>query len=155
AAFSGQTMTVTPAVTPDRRYVRLSVNAYFNVLNGFQSFTTPLAAVGGPVTGGGGSFNAGMNGVIGPSQFGDGNRFAAVGLFGPFGGLTGAPLPHDGGLADGSALLFANGLGAGPAMVAHAPLPGGFTPERPRARAFDSPSEASRRHGVTAALTIT
>lgn len=42
SAPSGQTMTVTPAVSADRRYVRLSVNPFFNTVNGFSSFTTPL-----------------------------------------------------------------------------------------------------------------
>ena len=46
-APSGQTLTVTPAVSADRRYVRLSVNGFFNTVNGFSSFTTPLGAVGG------------------------------------------------------------------------------------------------------------
>ena len=46
-------MTVTPVVSPDRRYVRLTVNAYFNAINGFTNFTTPLGAVGGGGGGGG------------------------------------------------------------------------------------------------------
>ena len=99
-------MTVTPAVSADRRYVRLSVNPYFNAVNGFSTFTTPLGAVGGGgsrwrrpgrsgrwarrrwrQSGGGGvrrsaawarrrNFNAGMNGVIGRPGFDGGMRLA-------------------------------------------------------------------------------
>jgi hypothetical protein len=58
---TGSTLTVTPAVSPDRRYVRLTVSPFFNTLNGFQNFTTQLGAVGG----GGGGALAGMNGLIG------------------------------------------------------------------------------------------
>ena len=57
-AVTGQTMTVTPAVSADRRYVRMSVNAYFNVVNGFTNYTTPLGAVGGGGVGGGGGLAA-------------------------------------------------------------------------------------------------
>ena len=53
SAPTGETMTVTPAVTADRRYVRLSVNPFFNAVNGFTAFTTPLGAVGGVGAGGG------------------------------------------------------------------------------------------------------
>jgi hypothetical protein len=59
-AVSGETMTVTPAVSPDRRYVRLSVNAYFNAINGFSNYTAPLGAVGGG--GGGGGLGGGLGG---------------------------------------------------------------------------------------------
>jgi hypothetical protein len=58
---TGSTLTVTPAVSADRRYVRLTVNPYFNALNGFQNFTSQLGAVGGGTAGG----LAGMNGPIG------------------------------------------------------------------------------------------
>src|SRR5262245_59557376 len=61
---TGATMTVTPAVSADRRYVRLSVNAFFNDLNGFTTFSFPGAAVsGGQNFGGfGAGINAGMDG---------------------------------------------------------------------------------------------
>ena len=65
AVPTGATMTVTPVVSADRRYVRLSVNAFFNDLNGFTTFPVLGAAGGG---GGAGAFGgvggyAGMNGV--------------------------------------------------------------------------------------------
>ena len=52
---SGTTLTVTPAVTADRRYVRMSVNPFFNDLLGFDTFSVPAAVTGG----------AGMNGALG------------------------------------------------------------------------------------------
>ena len=42
---TGATMTVTPAVSADRRYVRLSVNTFFNSLIGFSTFSFPGGAV--------------------------------------------------------------------------------------------------------------
>ena len=64
---TGATMTVTPVVSADRRYVRVGVNAFFNDLNGFSTFSFPGGAVGGGNFGGGGfggAVAAGMNGVI-------------------------------------------------------------------------------------------
>jgi hypothetical protein len=72
---------VTPAVSADRRYVRLSVNTSFNTFNGFSTFPVP-AAVGG----GGGGFGAGVGGLGGGGALGGG---ANGGLFGP--GAMGEP----------------------------------------------------------------
>jgi hypothetical protein len=63
---SGATMTVTPAVSADRRYVRLSVDAFFNDFNGFTTVSFPGGAVGGNF---GGGFAAGMNGLIGDEDY--------------------------------------------------------------------------------------
>jgi hypothetical protein len=132
AAPTGQTMTVTPAVTADRRYVRLSVNPFFNVVNGFTSFSTPLGAVGGVGANGGGggglgggglggglgglggglggvgglrsiggfgaggeTFNAGMNGVIGPAGFDTAMGYASNGFAGQVGEMRAGALPYD------------------------------------------------------------
>jgi hypothetical protein len=136
SAPTGETMTVTPAVSADRRYVRLSVNGFFNTVNGFSSFTTPLGAVGGVGSGGGGlgggglggglgglggglggaggfrsvggfdaageTFNAGMNGVIGPAGFDGGMGFDPSGYYGQVGEMrAGALRPDDSGLGYG------------------------------------------------------
>ena len=130
SAPSGQTMTVTPAVTADRRYVRLTVNGFFNTVNGFTSFNTPLGAVGGVGASGGGglgggglggglgglggglggvgglrsvggfgaggeTFNAGMNGVIGPTGFDTAMGYAANGFAGQVGEMRAGALPYD------------------------------------------------------------
>ncbi|WP_435007840.1 hypothetical protein P12x_005105 [Tundrisphaera lichenicola] len=60
---------VTPVVSADRRYVRLSVGAGFQTVDGFQTLGVP-GAVGG---GNGGGLNSigvvsGMNGPIGPNM---------------------------------------------------------------------------------------
>jgi hypothetical protein len=55
---NGVAVEVTPAISADRRYVRLGVNPYFITANGFTTYQSQLAAVGG--TG-----FAGMNGAIG------------------------------------------------------------------------------------------
>jgi hypothetical protein len=54
---SGVTLDVTPAVSADRRYVRLGLAPNFTGLNGFDTFAVPAAV-------GGGGF-AGMNGFVG------------------------------------------------------------------------------------------
>ncbi len=50
---SGVTLTVTPVVSADRRYVRLTLTPFFNALNSLQTFTFPGGAVGGSGLGGG------------------------------------------------------------------------------------------------------
>jgi hypothetical protein len=132
AAPTGQTMTVTPVVSADRRYVRLSVNPFFNVINGFSSFTTPLGAVsgagglggagaggvGGGLRGvglgaGGGNFNVGMNGVIGPAGLDESVSFGQIGFVGQVGATRAGALPYDGdfggGLYTGDAPGWAGG----------------------------------------------
>jgi hypothetical protein len=125
-APTGETMTVTPVVSPDRRYVRLTVIPFFNTVNGFSTFTTPLGAVGGPVGGGaggggglggalggagglgggglggggggvgGGNFNAGMNGVIGPAGLESTVGFAQMGFVGQTGEMRAGGMPDYG-----------------------------------------------------------
>jgi hypothetical protein len=112
-AFNGQTVTVTPAVSADRRYVRLSVNPYFNVINGFSTFSTQLGAVGG---GGGGALNAGMNGVIGQQGVDDGSGFGPSGYYGQIAEMRAGPVPATGGLGANDPLLMADGFGAGLAV---------------------------------------
>ena len=92
AAPTGQTMTVTPVVTPDRRYVRLSMNPFFNVVNGFSAFTTPLGAVSGAGGVGGGGLGGGLGGALGGGGGGLGG--------GAGGGLRGVGL-GDAGLGAG------------------------------------------------------
>ena len=116
---TGATMTVTPVVSADRRYVRLSVDAFFNDLNGFSTFSFPGAAVGGGNFGGAGAgFNAGMNGVIGEAgyesgvQVGNGMNATAVG--GQSGTMRAGPLPGDvGGLGMGNPVGFDAGMNHG------------------------------------------
>ncbi len=65
--FDGANLGVTPAVSADRRYVRIGVNAGFQTVNGFTTLNVPLGAV----SGGPGGF-AGMNGPIGGGPGGGG-----------------------------------------------------------------------------------
>jgi hypothetical protein len=67
---SGAILDVTPAVSADRRYVRMSLGVSFSVLNGFTNYSVPAAVSGG---------GAGMNGPIG-----------AIGGAGGLGALGGA-----------------------------------------------------------------
>ena len=59
----GVGMGVTPVVSADRRYVRLSVSAGFSAVDSIQNLNIPLGAVaGGPGAGGGGVGGAGFGG---------------------------------------------------------------------------------------------
>jgi hypothetical protein len=94
---SGATMTVTPAVSADRRYVRLTVEPFFNSLNGFSTFNVQGAVSG---AGGLGGFG-GLNGVIA------GGGFASAGLgmnpggfFGRTGELLAGHVPTSDELSD-------------------------------------------------------
>ena len=79
----GVYLDATPAVTADRRYVRIGVNTSFNGFGGFQSFSVPAAVGGG---GGGVGFGAGAGGPGG----GVGPAAGGAGLFGP-GAIAGGP----------------------------------------------------------------
>jgi hypothetical protein len=83
----GVYLNATPAVSADRRYVRLSIDAQFQAVNGLSNFPIP-AAVGG--SGGGGGGGGGLGGLGG----------------GGLGGLGGA-----GGVGGAGAGLRSVGLG--------------------------------------------
>jgi hypothetical protein len=67
----GVSLSVTPAVSADRRYVRLSVQPYFSTIDGFQTLIFPAGAVGGAGgIGGGGGGGQGFRSVMGgPADF--------------------------------------------------------------------------------------
>jgi type II secretory pathway component GspD/PulD (secretin) len=52
AINSGVTLTVTPVVSADRRYVRLTLSPSFLTLNGFTTYSSGVAGVGGSGLGG-------------------------------------------------------------------------------------------------------
>jgi hypothetical protein len=102
AVPTGATMTVTPAVSADRRYVRLSVDVFFNDFNGFTTVSFPGGAVGGNF---GGGFAAGLNGVIGDEDYQSGvqvgNGMNAGAPAGRPDALRAGPMPGDQGLGGG------------------------------------------------------
>ena len=69
--LNGVALNVTPVVSADRRYVRMTLSPYFNTVNGFTTYSAQVGAVGG------GNF-AGMGGAIG-----------GVGMGGPMAPMTG------------------------------------------------------------------
>jgi hypothetical protein len=96
--LNGAALSATPVVSPDRRYVRMTLNPYFNTVNGFTTYSAPIAAVGGGgfggaggVIGGGGGF-AGMGGVIG-----GGGGFGGMGGAGMGGSMPPTMAPNDSG----------------------------------------------------------
>ena len=72
---------VTPAVSADRRYVRMSLGVSFNDILGFTTYSVPAAVSGGGA--------AGMNGLLGGlggaggGGAGGGGGARSVGLGGP------------------------------------------------------------------------
>jgi len=76
----GVSLNVTPVVTADRRYVRLSLNANFSTINGFSNFPV-FGAVGGGHGGPGGGGLGGGGGIGGGGGLG--------GLGGALGGAGG------------------------------------------------------------------
>ncbi len=115
---TGQTMTVTPAVTADRRYVRLTVNAFFNSLNGISSFSFPVGAVGGGGGLGGGGLGAGG---LGGGGFGVGGGFGGGGNLGGGGAVVGMTAGMDGIIGGES---YDTGVQVG--LQANAPQPSGM-----------------------------
>jgi hypothetical protein len=125
---TGATMSVTPVVSADRRYVRVSVNAFFNDLNGFSTFSFPGGAVsgggGGNFGGAGGGINAGMNGIISDEddyqsgvQVGSGaGANSAAGRQST--DLRAGPLPGDGGPGAGAPMFFDGGMNQGNGFAA-------------------------------------
>ena len=104
---SGPILNTTPAVSIDRRYVRLGINAQFIDNAAFSTFVVPGAVSGGPsgpgalggvglggaggaAGGGGGQFLAGMDGVISPSM-----GYDPTGIP-PGANFMGYPFPYDG-----------------------------------------------------------
>lgn len=179
AAPTGETMTVTPAVSADRRYVRLSVNAFFNTVNGFSSFTTPLGAVGGVGSGGGG-LGGGAGGGLGGLGGGLGGvgGLRSVGGFGVVGetfnaGMNGviSPVGLDGGMGfaptgfsrqvgemsasawpyDGE---FGYGLYPGPRLERRGRSDGDFRAKQSEPRVATARAEANHVRGTAAANTV-
>ncbi len=63
----GATMSATPVVSADRRYVRLTLNPQFTGLEGFDNYAVPAAVSGGTANVGGGAGGLlGFAGVNGP-----------------------------------------------------------------------------------------
>jgi hypothetical protein len=79
--LNGVALNVQPVVSPDRRYVRLTLSPYFNTVNGFTTYSAPVGAVGGGFGGGFGGFGGGLGGFGG---FGGG--------FGAYGGMNGVAM---------------------------------------------------------------
>ena len=73
--LNGAALQATPVVSADRRYVRMTLTPYFNTVNGFTTYTAPLAAVSG---GGAGSIGGGLGGAGGGGGLGGAAVAAAV-----------------------------------------------------------------------------
>ncbi len=89
--LNGAALTATPVVSADRRYVRMTLNPYFNTVNGFTTYSAQVGAVsgGGVVGGGAGGFGGGGGG---------GGAGGFAGMNGAGGGMNG---PIGGGVATG------------------------------------------------------
>ncbi len=147
---TGATMTVTPAVSADRRYVRLGVNAFFNDFNGFTTVSFPGGAVGGGNFGGfGGAIAAGMDGVIVnegyPSGVPAANGVNAQAAAGQTDRMRAGPTPVVQGQGDGDPLLAGDGMGQGQGGEF------GFVPGSPDEAALMMDMVNGTRNGVRSA----
>lgn len=94
---NGVTMSATPVVSADRRYVRLTMNPQFTVLEGFDPIQVPAAVTGGGAAGGGGLGGgvagfAGLNGpMAAPGPEMAGYRFGNPGAGAGLGGAANSP----------------------------------------------------------------
>ena len=79
---SGVILDVTPAVSADRRYVRLSLGVSFSDIQGFTTYSVPAAVSGGGAAGMNGLLG-GLGGVGGAGGAGGGGGARSVGLGGP------------------------------------------------------------------------
>jgi hypothetical protein len=146
AILNGSALTAAPVVSPDRRYVRMTLTPTFNTVNGFTTYTAQVGAVGGAgfggggVIGGGGGGLAGMGGVIGGPGMGGpmvpmtgygGTGTYLAGDFPPQAARLGAgsggpfdPFHQSGVMPMGTA--GANSWPMGPAMAGNAEMPDPF-----------------------------
>jgi hypothetical protein len=133
---NGVVMSATPAVSFDRRYVRLGMNPQFTVLEGIDPFLIPAAVSGGPGGGlGGGGGGGGAGGVVG-----------LAGMNGPIAGPAAqASLPRSGGDPGG---YPAPAAGFGGSSDFEDQLRPAATPARPP-MARQAPSAKARRKGGT------
>jgi hypothetical protein len=99
--FSGAMLGVTPVVSADRRYVRLSLTPSFNQVNGFTPYSVPAA-----VSGGGGGGLGGLGGLTGMNGLVGG---AGGGGTGRAGSLSGGPLAGPVDFGNGSPPIFRDG----------------------------------------------
>ena len=98
--FNGALLGVTPVVSADRRYVRMSLDVAFSNINGFTTYSVPAAVSG---AGGGMGGLGGLNGLLGTGGGGGGTgRLGSLNqgdgpLAGPFafGGDGGQPIFRD------------------------------------------------------------
>jgi hypothetical protein len=128
----GPTLSATPVVSADRRYVRLTLNPQFIDNAAFTTLSVPAAVGGGPGGpgalgrvglgmgvgggGGGGQFLAGMDGVIDPTMMGYG-----------FGGV---PPGAGGGIDPNLALMGGGNVSPGWGPMPRAPQPPGAAAPR-------------------------
>lgn len=118
----GVSLGATPAVSADRRYVRLSLGVGFQTVNGFTNFPVPAAVGGGGIRGGG----LGALGGIGAGLPGR-NGAGGAGMPGGAGGLAVGMGPVD----DGS--RFSPMVGGYP-VDPGADRPAARRPKAPRAK---------------------
>ena len=100
----GLSLSVVPAVSADRRYVRLSLNPTFQTIDGFQNFPIPFGVSGAGGTGGGrggfGGLGGGLGGLGGVGGAGAGFRSVMAGMEAPAGPLDALFSPSFGNPSD-------------------------------------------------------
>ena len=128
---NGVTLPVTPVVSADRRYVRMTLNPQFNAIEGFDPFSVPGAVAGGGSglgAGGLGGLGGGAGG-LGGGAAGGGFRSVSGGTFDV--GMDGVASAGPGyGRPSMASAASATGMGYDPS--ASGVLAGGFRAAPPR-----------------------
>jgi hypothetical protein len=141
---SGVTLPVTPVVSDDRRYVRMTLAPQFTSIEGFDPFSVPAAVSGGGLGGGG----LGGLGGLGGGGGGGGRFVAGMGGVAEPGMIPGALAAGSGasGFASPDAVAFLSGA-AGPIRPPRLSATMGGDAPVPRARATKvrRPSRVSKR----------
>ncbi len=118
SAFTGALVDVIPVASADRMYARLSVTASFSQLNGFTTYSVPIAA--GGVSG----FTGGLMGMNGPQGQGSGGGFGHVSIPGQMEGPLAGPFASGAEFDNGGPLAFRAGPNLGmsdwPRISSHA-----------------------------------
>ena len=91
SVLDGSALSVTPIVSADRRYVRLTMTPYFNTVQGFNTVIVPAAVSNGGIGAGGLGGIPGLGGAGGLGGLGGGGQ-GGFGSIGP--GALGPPLVY-------------------------------------------------------------
>lgn len=148
---NGVTLGVTPAISADGRYVRMTLNPQFTVIEGFDTFSVPFA-VSGVNPGGGLGGRIGLGGIAGLAGMNGPVNGGGVAVGAPFGaqavgpGLPAAPNSGFGGSGDFEDQAWPDATGVNPPRALAPAVPKAVR-RRGRATRVERPATARASTG--------